>query len=98
MTSEIEITVKYLALVREMTHSDKDLIHMPEGSKVSQLIDQIAKSHGNQIRSNLLEDQGRTPTSFAIIVNGDILERNKFDQTLLKDGDEVAIIPPIAGG
>ncbi len=98
MNSDIAITVKYLALVKEMTHRSVDIIMIPEGSAVSHLIDHIAESYGIQMRSNLLDDEAKSQNIFSLIINGEMLDRSKFDTKILNDKDEVAIIPPIAGG
>jgi len=98
MISEISITVKYLALVKEMTHCNSDIIVIAEGSTISRLIDHLAESYGIQMRSNLLDDEPKSESRFSLIVNGEILDRSKFDTKILDDNDEVAIIPPIAGG
>ncbi|MCH8022791.1 MAG: MoaD/ThiS family protein [Thaumarchaeota archaeon] len=98
MNRDIAITVKYLALVREMTRRNMDIIMIPKGSVVSYLIDYITKSYGRQMRSNLLGDEAKSKSRFSLIINGEILDRSKFDKMILNDKDEVAIIPPIAGG
>jgi len=98
MNNDIAITVKYLALVREMTQSNEDIIMIPEGSTVSRLVNNIAESYGVHMRSNLLGVEGKSQVKFSLIINGEMLDRSKFDTKILHDKDEVAIIPPIAGG
>ncbi len=98
MTSDISINIKYLALVKEMTRCNGEIIVIAEGSTVGRLIDDLAKSYGNQMRSNILDDEPGRTSKFSLIINGEMLDRSKFDTIVLTDNDEVAIIPPIAGG
>jgi len=98
MISDISINVKYLALVKEMTRCNGEIIVIAEGSTVSRLIDNLAESYGNQMRSSILDDEPKRNSKFSLIINGELLDRSKFDTIILKDNDKVAIIPPIAGG
>ncbi len=98
MTSDISINIKYLALVKEMTRCNGEIIVIAEGSTVGHLIVHLAKSYGNQMRSNILDDETGSNSKFSLIINGEMLDRSKFDTIVLTDNDEVAIIPPRAGG
>ncbi len=98
MISDISINVKYLALVKEMTRCNGEIIVIAEGSTVSRLIDNLAELYGDQMRSSILDDEPKRNSKFSLIINGELLDRSKFDTIILKDNDEVAIIPPIAGG
>lgn len=98
MINDISINIKYLALVKEMTRCNGEIIVIAGGSTVSRLIDDLTKSYGNQMRSNILDDEPTSKNKFSLIINGEMLDRSKFDTIILNDNDEVAIIPPIAGG
>ena len=46
----------------------------------------------------LVEQEVKTPEMVSIELNGDILKRSKFDDTVLKDGDVVEFLFFAAGG
>ncbi|MEM1775977.1 MAG: sulfur carrier protein ThiS [Nitrososphaerota archaeon] len=46
----------------------------------------------------MLSNDGKLRDGINVAVNGDVVPRSRYEQTLLRDGDEVVIIPPIAGG
>jgi len=85
MISDISINVKYLALVKEMTRCNGEIIVIAEGSTVSRLIDNLAESYGNQMRSSILDDEPMRKSKFSLIINGELLDRSKFDTIILKD-------------
>ena len=55
---------------------------------------EIASSHVDALLAEL-EYQG---THFAIALNYDVLPKNRWAQTALKNGDEIEIITPRQGG
>ena len=50
-----------------------------------------------QLARRVLEDSGRTTEGFVLVVNGEI-ERDGRPATGLSSGDEVLILPQLAGG
>lgn len=48
--------------------------------------------------ADLLADLGFTPSRIALELNGVIIARDAFDQTLLHDGDHVEIVQFVGGG
>lgn len=48
--------------------------------------------------SDLLANLGHNPLRIALELNGDIIAREDFSQTLLHDGDHVEIVQFVGGG
>ncbi len=46
----------------------------------------------------LVEQQVKTPEMVSVELNGQILERSKFENTVLKDGDKIEFLFFAAGG
>lgn len=80
-----KITVRYLAQARELAGTREERLESPSMMHVQEVISRIMETH-----PKLREMQQST----RIIVNGRITDEN----VLLKDGDQIAILPPIAGG
>ena len=81
----MRIKVKFFALYREIVGQREEQIDMPSGSTALDLWNHFAESHP-QLAPNLPH------TRFA--VNGEYTDPS----TMLRDGDEVAFIPPVSGG
>ncbi|MFH0732603.1 MAG: MoaD/ThiS family protein [Candidatus Omnitrophota bacterium] len=67
------------------------------GSNIKELIDDLEKSFPG-LKERLCDETGKIRRFINIYVNEEDVRFLKQDNTLLKDGDEVSIIPAIAGG
>lgn len=85
MTKQIAVTVKLFATFQEAIATDTIQITLPDRSTVRQVYDYLASDYPGL-------EQWRSLTRYA--VNLDFVEPD----TLLNDGDEVALIPPVSGG
>ena len=53
---------------------------------------------GLTVSELLVEQQVKTPEMVSVELNGQILKRSKFEDTILKDGDKVEFLFFAAGG
>ena len=81
----MRITVLTFARLRELVGTGSQTIELPEGSTAQHLWTALAQRHGGI--AELAE-------STRVAVNGRIVE---FAQPL-RQGDEVALLPPVGGG
>lgn len=68
-----------------------------EGSDVNALIENLEKNYPG-IKERLCDESGKLRRFINIYVNEEDIRFLQLDKTPLKDGDEVSIIPAIAGG
>jgi molybdopterin converting factor subunit 1 len=80
----VRITALFFAAYRDVFGADELEIELPEGATVAALIDIVSRRAASAV----------PPGSMAVAVNQDYAARD----TVLRDGDEVAFIPPVAGG
>jgi MoaD family protein len=67
------------------------------GSNIRELIDDLEKNFPG-LKERICDETGKIRRFINIYVNEEDVRFLKQDETLLKDGDEVSIIPAIAGG
>jgi molybdopterin converting factor subunit 1 len=85
MSSLISITILYFARVKDITGVKKETMDLPPNTSIKKLLAKISLSYPD-IKSIL--------NVVKISVNYKIIDMN----TILKDGDEVALLPPVSGG
>ena len=75
---------------------NKDVVEC-SAENVKDLVDNLEKSYPG-LKERLCDENGKIRRFLNIYVNDEDIRFLKMDQTPLKDGDEVSIIPAIAGG
>ena len=69
-----------------------------EAGLLSQVLDALVSGHGEDFRDRLFDDGGRPRRFINIYVNGrDYRFLDKLD-TVLHDGDVIALLPAVSGG
>ena len=81
----MRVQVLYFAVFRERLHKDEDEIDLPEGATVAFAIDALAALH-----PAIAQLRGR----FRVAVNQEFVDSDH----VIHAGDELALIPPVAGG
>lgn len=81
----MQITVLYFAVFRERLGRDQDRVDLPPGATVADALDALALRH-----LPIAQLRGR----FRVAVNQDFAD----EAAALHEGDELALIPPVAGG
>ena len=74
-------------------------ISIPEESSVEALLSQMVQNWGEALSSHIFEPGSTLLLShIRLMVNGQDIGFLKGMETLLGDGDEVLILPPVSGG
>ncbi len=68
-----------------------------KGASVAEMIDNLDTSHPG-LKDRLCDENGELRRFVNVYVNEEDIRFLKGKETLLKDGDEVSIVPAIAGG
>jgi molybdopterin synthase sulfur carrier subunit len=68
-----------------------------EGASIAQIIEDLERRHPG-IRERLLDDKGEIRRFVNIYLNGDDIRFLDALKSKVKDGDDVSIVPAIAGG
>jgi len=90
--------VRYFTTLHELAGSAEEELEIDEGSVLADLIKEVALRYGKEARHYLYYDDEKVDPSIYFLINGVNSKMLSGSKTELKDGDVVAIIPPIGGG
>jgi molybdopterin synthase catalytic subunit/molybdopterin converting factor small subunit len=81
----MRVTVLFFGVLKEMLGSESQMLDLPQGATVDSVLGHY---------STLLPKQAKLWPSLAVAVN----QSYALGGCLLRDGDEVALLPPVSGG
>ncbi|MGD2200991.1 MAG: MoaD family protein [Candidatus Bathyarchaeota archaeon] len=94
----MKVEVKYYAMLREASGRKMEDIELPEGSSVGDLMDVVVGKYGEDFYRYVYDGQKRVRDYLSFMLNG--INVNSMDgfETPVRDGDVLAILPPVGGG
>ena len=90
------VHVKAFANFRDIMGKDLE-VNIENGSTIKELLDSLCASH-QRMKSALFDESGKVREYVILMKNRKDVESLEGLKTTLSEGDEVAILPPIAGG
>jgi len=94
----MEVKVKFFTSLREITGKKEDEIQSPKIFTVEELLDNLSKKYGREFTEYLYDEKGEVRSYIQILINGRGIKALQGFETKLKEGDVVAIFPPVGGG
>jgi len=94
----LKITVKFFTTLREITGKKEDEIQPSRVITLKELLTQLSKKYGKQFVDYLYDEKGKVRTHIQILINGRGINALQGLETKLKEGDVIAIFPPVGGG
>jgi len=95
MKREISMTLRYFAKIREITGKREETVVLHEGNSVMDALSKLSEIYGEKF-SQYIFDKKKPKEDLTFLVNGQAI--NNFNKKMLKEGDVLAILPPISGG
>jgi molybdopterin synthase sulfur carrier subunit len=94
----MKVEVKFFTSLREITGKKVDQVQSPHTITIEELLTQLSKKYGKEFREYLYNEKGKVHRYLSILVNGKSTNILQGLNTELKEGDTVAILPPVGGG
>ena len=96
----LKVKVRYFTTLRELAGKPEEEWEIEDSRTLGGLIENVASKYGKEARDYLYHESksGKIDPSIYFLINGANSRTLSGLDTELKDGDIVAIIPPIGGG
>jgi len=90
------IKVRIPTPLRKLTE-EKDVVELNGTSSIGDLIESLEKDYPG-IKERLVDEKGEVRRFINVFINDEDIRFLENKKSPLKDGDEVSIVPAIAGG
>jgi len=94
----MKIKVKFFTSLREITGKKEDEIQSSSVITLEELLAHLSKKYGREFIEYLYDEKGNVRKYIQILINGRGINVLQGFETKLKEGDTVAIFPPVGGG
>jgi sulfur carrier protein ThiS len=94
----MNVCVEFTGQLKTAIGQASDRVEVPEGATLAMLLAQLGRRCGDEARPHLLNASGQMQPSLLVAINGSAVPSRQAGATVLRDGDSVVLLPPIAGG
>jgi molybdopterin synthase sulfur carrier subunit len=94
----MKIEVKFFTHVRELTGKKVDKLEISNAITIDELITLLSNKYGKKFKEYIYDKEGELQGFLSVLVNGKNINILQGFGTKLKEGDVVAILPPVGGG
>jgi len=95
----MKVTVKFFALVRELTGKREEIMDLDDHATVRILLAKLVEEHGSKFKDYLFDPASKEPRGhLQFLIDGRNIALMKGLDTTLTEGCSFAILPPVGGG
>lgn len=94
----MKLSVQYTAQLRTTVGRTEEIVDLPDGSSLAELLFHLAASWERAAQTHLVTNTGQVRPSLLLVVNGVAIRAGDAKDIVLQSGDAVILMPPIAGG
>ncbi len=97
--STVIVFVRLFTTLREQAGKAKEAIELSSNTAtVKDVLKELVKKYGPEFRDYLFNEKEKIRDHLQVLVNGKSVSLLEELNTRLKEGDQVAIVPPVGGG
>jgi len=94
----MKVKLRFFTRLREITNKREEEIEVKKDTAVEDLLKLLEEKYGLEFKDYIRNKRGRLRENLQYLINGKNVGSLQGFETKLKEGDIVAIIPPVGGG
>lgn len=95
----LKLSIRFFTTLREITGKREEQLEVGTSHvRVKDVLDQLVEMHGREFKEYVYSEEGNVRDYLQLLVNGKSVRSMDQLDTLLKEGDQLAIVPPVGGG
>ena len=94
----MKVEIKFFTSLREITGKKVEHLQLQNSITIDELVTLLADRYGKNFREYIYDKKGEPQEFLSFLINGTNINNIKGFDTKLKNGDTIAILPPVGGG
>jgi molybdopterin synthase sulfur carrier subunit len=97
---QVEVKVRFFTNLREIVNKREEIVTFTSDGKVTVdlVLKALSQKYGKPFKEYVYDKTGQPKGFLQFLVNGNSTSILNGLETVLKDGDMMAILPPVGGG
>jgi len=96
--ASVRVKVRFFTTLREIVGKKEEPIPLSGSVTLEALLKQLSKKYGKDFEDYVYDELGNVHGHLQFLINGKSASATRGLKTKLKEGDQVAILPPVGGG
>jgi len=96
--ASVRVKVKFFTTLREIVGKKEEQIELSRSVTVEALLRQLSKTYGKDFEDYVYDELRNVRGHLHFLVNGKSISTLQGFKTKLREGDQIAILPPVGGG
>jgi len=93
----LKVKVEFFGELREIAGEKEKILEFNDPPTICEVLTLLVNIYGRKFEK-IIFDEGKLSENYIFLINGFNVRFLKGPDTILKDGDELAILLPVAGG
>ncbi len=93
----MRVTFKFFTVLREISGKREEEMDFPENINLEEALMRMSEKHDQRFRDYLYNEKENIRSHLQFLINNRSITNQDF-KSRLKDGDKIAILPPVGGG